>query len=409
MSEEVKYLLVGAGLAAHHAARGIRERDKAGRMVIVGDEPELPYTRPHLSKAYLMGKRERAKVFVKPIEFYHDELRAEVWTGRRVTALDAKRSAARLDDDTSINFERALLATGGAPRRLPVPGADLPNVFYLRTLADSDAIKHAMESAKKAVVIGGGFIGAEAASALAQKGIDTTLILPEEVLLKRQVGPDAARFLTGYFESKGVHIVKNKKVNAITGRRQVSGVTTEDGSEFEAELAVAGIGVTPRIELAQAAELKVDRGVIVNGYLQTSDPSIYAAGDIALYPDRRYGHPLRLEHWDNAIAMGKLAGLNMAGAHQPFDHVPYFYSDLFDLDLQAWGDLYRWDAVVARGALGHKLTYFYLYQNRLVAGLVINPSKEEAEALQKLVAATPEVHDLKAYGDVSIPYEKLMT
>jgi 3-phenylpropionate/trans-cinnamate dioxygenase ferredoxin reductase subunit len=362
MNTDVKYLLIGAGLAAHFAMRGIRERDKEGRILIVGAEPELPYTRPHLSKGYLMGKRERAKVFVKPIEFYRDDMKAEVWLDRRVTSIDAAKKIAQLADGTSIAFERALIATGAEPRRLSIPGADLSGVFYLRTLADSDAIKGAMESAKRAVVIGSGFIGAEAASALAQKNIDTMLILPDDVLLKRQVGPAAAEFLTKYFEAKGVKLVKNKKVSAITGSEKVSGVKTEDGSDFSADLVVAGIGVAPRIELAQAAGLKVDRGVIVNGYLQTSDPSLYAVGDIALYEDKRYSHALRLEHWDNAIAMGKAAGLNMAGAQQPFDHVPYFYSDLFDLDLQAYGDLYQWDRVIVRGALGHNLTYFYVYQ-----------------------------------------------
>ena len=407
MSEQVKYLLVGAGLAAHHAARSIRERDKAGRIVIVGDESELPYTRPHLSKAYLTGQRERAKVIVKPIEFYTDELKAEVWTGRRVTSLEAKKSAALLDDGTPISFERALLATGGEPRRLAVPGADLPGVFYLRTLTDADAIKHAMESAKHAVVIGGGFIGAEVASSLTQKSIATTMVLPEDALLKNQIGP-AGKTLTEYFHEKGVNILRHARVQSIASKDHGLQVTLVDNVRLKADLVIAGIGVTPRIDLAQAAGLKVERGVMVNEYLRTSDPSIYAAGDIAQYHDARYGHVLRLEHWDNAITMGRIAGLNMAGANQPFDHVPYFYSDLFDLDLEAWGDMYRWDTVIARGSLGHGLTYFYLYQNHLVAGLAINPSKEDAAALQRLVTATPEVKDVKAYGDVSVPYERLI-
>ena len=407
MSEQVKYLLIGAGLAAHHAARGIRERDKAGRIVIVGDESELPYTRPHLSKAYLTGKRERAKVIVKPLEFYSDELKAEVWTGRRVKSLEAKKSTALLGDSTQISFEHALLATGGEPRRLAVPGADLPGVFYLRTLADADAIKHAMESAKHAVVIGGGFIGAEVASSLTQKSIATTMIVPDDALLKNQIGP-AGKTVTEYFQEKGVNILRRARVQSIAGKDHGLQVTLVDNVRLKADLVIAGIGVTPRIDLAQAAGLKVERGVMVNEYLRTSDPSIYAAGDIAQYHDARYGHVLRLEHWDNAIAMGKIAGLNMAGANQPFDHVPYFYSDLFDLDMQAWGDMYRWDTVIARGSLGHGLTYFYLYQNHLVAGLAINPSKEDAAALQRLVAATPEVKDVKAYGDVSVPYERLI-
>jgi 3-phenylpropionate/trans-cinnamate dioxygenase ferredoxin reductase subunit len=408
MSEQTKYLLVGAGLAAHHAARAIREHDQAGRIVIVGDEPELPYTRPHLSKAYLMGKRERAKVIVKSIEYYSHELQVEVQTGRRVTALDAKKCTALIDDGASIGFERALLATGSAPRRLSVPGADLPGIFYLRTLADADMIKQAMETAKRAVVIGGGFIGAELASSLAQKGIVVTCVVLEDALLKNQIGP-VGKFLTDYFQEKGVNILRRARVQGITRKDRGLQITLVDNVRLKADLIVVGIGVTPRVELAQQAGLKVDDGVVVNEYLRTSDPAVYAAGDIAHYHDRRYDQRLRLEHWDNAIAMGKIAGSNMAGANQPFDHVPYLYSDLFDLDLQAYGDLYHWDAVIVRGSLGHDLTYFYLRQHRLVAGLAINPAQDEASALQKLIAAAPEIHDLRALGDVSVPYVKLMS
>ncbi len=409
MREQTKYLLVGAGLAAHHAARAIRERDPAGRIVIVGDEPELPYTRPHLSKAYLMGKRERAKVFVKSVEYYSNELRAEVWTGRRVTALDAKKGTARLEDGTPIGFEHVLLATGSEPRRLKLPGADLPGIHYLRTLADADTIKQAMDTARYAVVIGGGFIGAEVASGLTQKRIATTLVTTDNAILDLQLGPAAGKFITDYFVDHGVDVFKRATVQHIEHKAHHLEVVLTDGVRLKADLIVVGIGVTPRVELARQAGLKVDNGVVVNEYLRTSDPAVYAAGDIAHYHDRRYDHGLRLEHWDNAIAMGKLAGSNMAGANQPFDHVPYLYSDLFDLDLQAYGDLYRWDAVIVRGSLGHGLTYFYLHQHRLVAGLAINPGKDDTDALQKLIAAAPEVHHTTAYCDVSVPYEKLMS
>ncbi len=407
MTEQVKYLLVGAGLAAHHAARGIRERDQDGRIVMVGDEPEFPYTRPHLSKAYLMGKRERAKVYVKPAEFYSNEVKAEVWTSRRVTAIDAQQNTAWLGDHTSIHFDYALLATGGEPRRLTIPGAELPGVFYLRTLADADAIRRALEKARRAVVIGGGFIGAEVASSLTQQGIATTLILHDDVLLKRQVGPAAGQFLTQYFTDKGVSLLKHATLKDITRNGGTLEVNLVDDVRLQADFVVVGVGITPRTNLAQAAGLKVENGVIVNAYLGTSTPAIYAAGDIAHYHDARYDHTLRLEHWDNAIAMGKVAGLNMAGAKQPFDHIPYFYSDLFDLDLQAWGDLYRWEAVIVRGSLGQQLTYFYLYHNRLVAGMAVNPSKEDAAGLQSLVTAMPEVQDAKPYSDVHVPYEEL--
>jgi NADPH-dependent 2,4-dienoyl-CoA reductase/sulfur reductase-like enzyme len=269
-------------------------------------------------------------------------------------------------------------------------------------------IKQAMETAKRAVVIGGGFIGAELASSLAQKGIVVTCVVLEDALLKNQIGP-VGKFLTDYFQEKGVNILRRARVQGITRKDRGLQITLVDNVRLKADLIVVGIGVTPRVELAQQAGLKVDDGVVVNDYLRTSDPAVYAAGDIAHYHDRRYDQRLRLEHWDNAIAMGKIAGSNMAGANQPFDHVPYLYSDLFDLDLQAYGDLYHWDAVIVRGSLGHDLTYFYLRQHRLVAGLAINPAQDEASALQKLIAAAPEIHDLRALGDVSVPYVKLMS
>lgn len=409
MTDNVKYLLVGGGLAAHHAARAIRERDEAGRMIMIGDEPELPYTRPHLSKSYLLGKRERAKVLVKPAEFYADELKIGVWTGRRVTALDAKKNTATLDDGTQLHFERALLATGGEPKRLTVPGADLPGVFYLRTLADAEAIKAAVAHAKHAIVIGGGFIGAEVAAAFKQLGLITTLILSQDLLLKQQIGPGAGKFLTEYFVTKDIDVLRHARLQSITRHDRGLEVNLVDDIHLKADLVVVGVGIRPRTELAQAAGLKVENGVLVNEELRTSDPSIFAAGDIVRYIDARYGHALRLEHWDNAIAMGRTAGLNMTGAAQRFDHVPYFYSDLFDLDLQAWGDMYHWDAVIARGTLDHDLTYFYLHENRLVAGLAVNPGKEDAAALAKLVAAMPLVTNVNAYGDVSVPYEKLLS
>jgi 3-phenylpropionate/trans-cinnamate dioxygenase ferredoxin reductase subunit len=407
MDDNVEYLLIGGGLASHYAARGIRERDQSGRIIMVGEEPELPYTRPHLSKGYLLGKRERAKVYVKPLEYYAEELKAEVWTGRRVAALDARHNLATLDDGASIRFKRALLATGGSPNHLAVPGADLPGVFYLRTLADADAIKQAAETARRAVVIGGGFIGAEVTSSLVQRGIATTIVVAEDALLKNQMGP-AGRFMAEHFQEKGVDILRRARVQMIAGKDHGLQVTLVDNMHLKADMVVAGIGVTPRLELAHMTGLKVEQGVVVDEYLRTSDPSIYAAGDIAQYSDRRYGHALRLEHWDNAIAMGKTAGSNMAGAGQPFSHVPYLYSDLFDLDVQAWGDLYRWDSVIARGSLGHHLTYFYVYRNHLVASLAVNPGKDDAAALEKLIAAMPPVMNVKAYGDVSVPYENLM-
>jgi NADPH-dependent 2,4-dienoyl-CoA reductase/sulfur reductase-like enzyme len=258
------------------------------------------------------------------------------------------------------------------------------------------------------VIVGGGFIGAEVASAFAQAGVDTTMIVSDDVLLKRQVGSALGGFLLEYFRGKGVKAETKKKVTAFVGNDQVKAVRTADGGEYPADTVVVGVGAAARTELATSAGLALDKGVVVDEYLRTSSPDIYAAGDIALYPDARYGRRLRLEHWDNAVQQGKLAGLNMAGTGQPFDHVPYFYSDLFDLDLQAWGDMYDWNRTIVRGSHKNGLAYFYLKEDRLKAVLLVDPTKEQGAAAEKLVAGMPTVKDEARYRDASVPFEALI-
>ncbi len=408
MSEHARYLIIGAGLAAHFAMRGIRERDAGGRIIIVGDEPELPYTRPHLSKSYLMGARPREKVYVKPASFY-EENNTEVWANRTATAVDVANKTVRLASGSAIGFDKLLLVTGSEARRLTIDGSGLRGIYYLRRLADSDAIRAAKDASRRAVIVGGGFIGAEVASAFAQAGVDTTMLLSDDILLKRQVGPAAGQFLLDYFRDKGVRVELEKKVVAFAGDGQVAAVRTADGGEYPADTVVVGVGAVTRTELAAAAGLAMENnGVVVNERLRTSAPDIYAAGDIALYFDARYRRRLRLEHWDNAVQQGKHAGLNMAGADQPFDHVPYFYSDLFDLDLQAWGDTYDWDRTIVRGSHKNNLTYFYLKGDRLKAVLVVDPSKEQGAAAEKLAAAMPQVKDEARYAAPGVPYDQLI-
>lgn len=407
MTEFARYLIIGGGLAAHHAVRGIRERDAEGRIVIIGEEPELPYTRPHLSKAYLMGTRPKEKVYVKPASFY-EENKAEVWIGRSAASIDPAAKQVSLAGGSTIGYDKLLLATGSSARRLNIDGSTLKGIYYLRTLADSDALRAAKEASKQTVIVGGGFIGAEVASAFAQAGVDTTMILREKALLERQVGPEAGRFLLDYFRDKGVKVELEKTVSAFTGNGQVAAVRTVDGREYPADTVVVGVGAIPRTELAKAVGLSNENGVVVDEYLRTSAPDVYAAGDIAGYIDSRYGRRLRLEHWDNAVQQGKHAGLNMAGANLPFDHVPYFYSDVFDLDLQAWGDMYDWDRTLVRGSHKNRLTYFFLKGDQLKAILAVDPDKEQGAAAEKLVAATPAMTGDTPYKDPDALYASII-
>lgn len=394
MNDNMTYVIIGAGLAGGRAAEAIRELDTEGRVVLVGSEPYLPYHRPHLSKKYLMGKRPLEKVFFKPAQFY-EERRIDVLTERTAIALDPKAHQVTLDDGTTLRYDRLLLATGAEPRRFDAPGNDLPGIHYLRTIPDSDELRQAMARSKKAAIIGGGFIGAEVASAFAQNGVDTTMLLREDLLLRRAVGQVVGRFLTDYFTRQGVTIRTGVNVDAfIGGDEGLEGVRLTSGEVIPADTAVIGIGVAPRIALAQEARLGIENnGVAVNEYLQSSDPDIYAAGDIAAFWSPLYRRRMRIEHWDVARQQGRTAGLNMAGARQPWNELPYFYSDLFDLDLQAYGDLFQWDDVLQRGPAdpsGHPaLTVFYLYQNQLRGALVINPAEGQLEAVQALLKTVP--------------------
>jgi 3-phenylpropionate/trans-cinnamate dioxygenase ferredoxin reductase subunit len=392
MVEKVDFLMVGGGLTSAQAARSIREAGADGRIVIVSNENELPYNRPPLSKGYLQGKEARESILVKPKPFW-DERNVEILNGRSVTVVDPAVHTVTLDDGRTLTYGKLLLATGSEPRRLDVPGGSLPGVHYLRTVEDSTTIRDAAANTRRAVIVGGGFIGTEVAASLAMRGLDVTLLIGEDVLLRRQIGPAAGNYLMSYFKPKGLALVTQAQAAGFIGAGRVAGVKLKDGREFPGDLVVAGVGVTPRTALAEAAGLQVDKGVLVDEHLRTSDPDIYAGGDIAKFDDRRYGHRLRIEHWDNARSTGKAAGLNMAGQTQPFEHLHYFFSDMFDLELEAWGDMYQYDEVLEQPAgsreAGHP-AWYYLNEGRLVAGALLTGGKPENKARLELRVGRPE-------------------
>jgi 3-phenylpropionate/trans-cinnamate dioxygenase ferredoxin reductase subunit len=409
MSEKTTYLIVGAGLAGARAAEALRERDTSGRIVLVGDEPYLPYHRPHLSKKYLMGKRPLERVFFKPPEFYA-ERHIETLTGRTAIGLNPQAHEVTLNDGSVWRYDRLLLATGAEPRRLNIPGNDLAGIYYLRTIPDSDELRAAMAQSQQAAIIGGGFIGAEVASAFAQSGVHTTLLFREDLLLSYHVGPIVGRFLTDYFTQKGVTIRPGVNVDAFIGDDRLRGVRLASGEIIPADTAVVGAGVIPRIALAHQAGLAIEHnGVAVDEYLQSSDADIFAAGDMAAAWSPLYHRRMRIEHWDVARQQGRIAGLNMAGDRVPWSELPYFYSDLFDLDIQAYGDLFQWDDVIQRGPADPSarpaLTVFYLYQNQLRGALVINPAEGQLEAIQALLKTVPTLSaaDRARLADPTMP------
>jgi len=390
MTDTIDYLLVGGGLANGQAARTIREAGAVGRVVIASSEPEPPYNRPPLSKGYLQGRESRESTWVKPQKFWDDK-EIEIMTGRTAIGIDRRAHAVTFDDGNVLRYSKLSLATGSEPKKLDVPGAGLTGIHYLRTIADAAALRKAAARASRIVVAGAGFIGTEVAASLALGGADVTVLVAGDVMLARQIGPLAGKYLMNYCETRGVKFLRRATVDSFIGTEQLAGVMLSNGDKVDADMAVVGVGVAPRTSLAEVAGLETSNGVLADGQLRTSDPDIYAAGDIVNFTDERYGHRFRIEHWDHAKASGKTVGVNMAGGAETFDHLPYFFSDLFDLGLEAWGDMYQTDEIVERPAQGggHP-AWFYLYQGRLSAALLINGGKSEQQALPELLKRKPE-------------------
>ena len=325
-----RYLIIGGGLTGDAAVRGIRELDAKGSIGMISREPYQPYTRPSLSKGLWKGRP------VEKIWCNTQDLGAELHLGRTVTEIDPKQRYALDDKGDEYTYDKLLLATGGSPIRLPF-GDD--NIIYFRGFHDYLRLRALSERGERFLVIGGGFIGSEIAAALTSVGKKVVMVFLEEAIGANIYPADLASFLNDYYREKGVEIISRDAVAVLEKHGERITARTKSGRTFEVDGVVAGIGVRPNIELAQQAGLYIENGVVVNQHLQTSDPHIYAAGDVANFFHSALGKRVRVEHEDNAIAMGKLAGRSMAGADESYTHVPMFYSDLFDLGYEAVGEL----------------------------------------------------------------------
>jgi NAD(P)H-nitrite reductase large subunit len=326
------YVIIGGGLAGQRAADGIRKVDPDGSIALVMDEPQLPYERPALSKGYLAGKEGLDHVIIKG-EDYYVENQIEVLQGARAAKLDPTARQVTLDDGRALGYKTLLLATGGRAWRLPIPGADLNGVFTLRTIENAQSIQNAAEAGKQAVVVGGSFIGSEVASSLAQLGLSVTMVFPESRLLARVVPDELSAFLHAKYAANNVRMLTGTEPECIEGSGKAERVALTRGDALDANLVVMGVGIRLNTELAREAGLEIGAqgAVVVDQYLRTSAPGIYAAGDIANWPDPTFGKRLRVEHWDVARRHGIRAGRNMAGEEKPYTALPYFFSDLFDL------------------------------------------------------------------------------
>ncbi|HEX7130857.1 MAG TPA: FAD-dependent oxidoreductase [Rhodanobacteraceae bacterium] len=332
MEHAYDYLILGAGMAASAAARGIRERDPHGSIGLIGAEAHPPYDRPPLTKDLWNGKKQPEDIW-RDIE----GVQATLFPGRHAMALDPHAKSVRDDHGDHYRYGKLLFATGGTPRR--IAGLEGDRVLYYRVLDDYHALRDALREGMRIAVIGGGFIGSEIAAALAMNGAKVTQLVAEDAIGARVYPRDLARFVTDYYRGRGVDVRCGTMVTGGVANDEGVTLNLRDGGSVEAEWVVAGLGITPNVQLAQGAGLNVDNGIMVDAQLRTSAPDVWAAGDVANYPDATLGNHRRVEHEDAALTMGEHAGANMAGAGRPYTHLPYFYSDLFDLGYEALGDL----------------------------------------------------------------------
>jgi NADPH-dependent 2,4-dienoyl-CoA reductase/sulfur reductase-like enzyme len=371
-------VILGGGVVAGYAAKEfVAQSGKKQGLAIVTAENELPYERPPLSKGFLVGKEEASDLQISDAVFYRKHGIA-VYRNFAVRKVDFRGRRLQSTSGKVIGFDQLLIATGSRVRRLKVPGANRSEVFYLRQIKDSQAIQAQIKRGKRAVVIGSGFIGMEVASVLASHGVHTTLVFPDDRVWKTLFTPLVSTFFERQFAWHGITFMKSDKVVALTHQNRGCQVVLASGNKVPIDFAVAGIGVIPAMEPFHRTALDMGDGIKVNEFLETIVPGVWAAGDIANYPDQIFHRRMRVEHWDNAVEQGRVAMRNMMGKLQPFIHVPYFFSDAFDLSYEFWGDATGYDQVVYRGNMDEKrFSVWWLKRQTLCAALIMNRSEEE--------------------------------
>ena len=405
MPNDQTHIIVGASLTGAKAAETLRQDGFEGRIAVIGAEDERPYERPPLSKDYLRGEVGREKVYVHEEDFYaeHD---IELRLGRSAVRLDTSTSELELDDGDRLRYDRLLLATGAEPRRLSIPGADLGGVFYLRSVEDSDALRERLDRGGSVVVVGAGWIGAEVAASARQRGLEVTVVEPASVPLERVLGAELGGVYRDIHTDHGVRMLLGTGVEAFEGDTAIERVRTDDGRELECDFVVVGVGVEPRTELASKAGIAVDNGVVVDAQLQASVPGVFAAGDVANAHHPFYGDHIRVEHWANALNQGPAAARNMLGQSVPYERLPYFFSDQYEVGMEYSGFARSWDRVVFRGdPAAREFIAFWLIEDRVVAGMNVNVW-DVTDPIQRLIHERVPVED-RRLGDPDVPLDEL--
>ncbi len=385
---EVDVLLIGGGIASAACATQLRDDGFTGSILLVAREPDPPYNRPPISKGYLREEEDRDSALYHPPEWYA-EADVELLTRTSVTKLDAEAKVATLTPGGEVGFDRALLATGANVRRLPVPGSDLEGIHYLRVLRNADTLRTDVRDAERVVLVGGSYIGTEVAASLTKMGKRCSIVMQEGVTLSRPFGARVGRWFQTVLERKGIEVHGGENLARIDGAgERVREVVCESGLALEADAVVLGVGATPDMILARAAGLELSDlgGVRCDSALRTSAPGIWAAGDMCAYDSVIHGQEMRIEHWDVAIEQGKAAARGMLGAEDPYDVVPYFFSDLADWSSMEYvGAATGWDDEIVRGSLDDgEFSMFYLQEGRVVGALSVGRS-DDLDAARRLI------------------------
>lgn len=383
------FVIVGAGLAGGGAAATLRQEGFEGRVILIGAEPQPPYERPPLSKEYLRDELSFESALVRPPGFY-DEGGIETRFGVRATRVDAVDRVVELEGGERVAYEKLLITTGGWNRHLPIPGLELEGIYGLRTVADSDRIRAEIAPGRKAVVVGMGFIGSEVAASLRQSGVDVVVVDRNEVPLRRVLGEEVGRVIEGIHRDQGVSMIFEDRVASFEGAGRVERVTTAGGRRIECDFVVVGLGTEPGTDLLAGTGVEIDNGIVVDEYLRAGVEGIYAAGDVANHYHPVFERHVRVEHWQNALKQGPAAARNMLAKGEPYDEIPWFWSDQYEHNLQYAGFHTEWDELVVRGSMDERnFVAFYRKDERVLAAVAVNRGKDLRRSMLLIRAREP--------------------
>ncbi|MDJ0939772.1 MAG: FAD-dependent oxidoreductase [Woeseiaceae bacterium] len=395
MKEQI--VIVGAGHAAGQVVATLKQKKFAGRIVLIGDEPFLPYQRPPLSKKYLAGELPAERLHVKPESFYADE-QIELKLGTRVAAIDTQAATVTTADGDAVRYDKLILATGSRVRRLEIPGADLAGIHYVRSIADVEAMQSAFVPGARAVIIGAGYIGLEVAAVARQLGLEVSVVETAPRVMSRVVCPEVSAFYERQHAAHGVELLLNTGTESFTGDDQVDGVKLADGRRLDADVVVVGVGILPNTELAEAAGLETANGIVVDDHCRTSAADVFAVGDCTCHPNAIYNRNVRLESVHNALEQAKTAAANACGDDVAYSQVPWFWSDQYDIKLQIAGLSQGYDDVLTRGDPEEaSFSCVYLKEGRVIAVDAVNAPKDFMQSKALIASrATPDRERLQS-------------